>query len=396
MTLNAFALGITLPVLNVVLLARGLTLSTLALFMAVYSAVIVVTEIPSGYLSDRFGRIPVFMTAKVCTIAGMVLIVFTFSAVTLFMAAVLLAIARSFSSGSFEAVVIDWFREQEGEQNLHVITTNMSVWETLGLSAGALSSGFAALLFERTGLFSEGRESVFLISAFLQLLIIIFIAIWMGGPSRKQPAQEIQPTAEHFLTSLKNRQFLSLLILTFSLGFLLSSIEKFWQPKLIAMTQDKDLATVLFGIVSFIGFMTALLGSILSGKLIHRDRSRTGTYLVLLRLLLAASLMALASARSHISFLVLYASVYLFVAMSSVASGTIINTESPPAIRASLLSTVSFSLQIGGLVSSLFATVWLAEGGRSIGSLWVIAAAVVILSLIPFIAHESGKFTPAR
>ncbi len=391
MTLNAFALGITLPVLNVVLLARGLTLSTLALFMAIYSAVIVVTEIPSGYLSDRFGRIPVFMTAKVCTAAGMVLVVFTSSAVPLFMAAVLMAIARSFSSGSFEAVVIDWFREREGEQNLHVITTNMSVWETLGLSAGALASGFAALLFERIGLFSDGRVSVFLISACLQLLIIFFIAIWMGGDSRKEPAQEMQPSAGQFLTSLKNRQFLSLLILTFALGFLLSSIEKYWQPKIIGIIRDEDLATVLFGVVSFIGFMTALLGSILSGKLINRNRSRTGIYLVLLRLLLAASLLALAASRSPVSFLVLYASVYLFVAMSSVASGTIINTESPPAIRASLLSTVSFSLQIGGLVSSLFASVWLAGGVRSISSLWSVAAALVIVSLIPFIMHESGK-----
>ena len=68
MTVNAFALGITLPIMNVVLLERGLTLSTLALFMAVYSAIIVVTEIPSGYLSDRFGRIPVFVLAKGCVV----------------------------------------------------------------------------------------------------------------------------------------------------------------------------------------------------------------------------------------------------------------------------------------------------------------------------------------
>ncbi|MBN2860480.1 MAG: hypothetical protein JXK93_09485, partial [Sphaerochaetaceae bacterium] len=194
-----------------------------------------------------------------------------------------------------------------------------------------------------------------------------------------------------FISAVKNRQFLSLLILTFAVGFVLSSIEKYWQPRLIEITRHEDLATILLGIISFIGFMTALIGSVLSGSLIHRNRSRTGIYLLFSRLLLAVSLAALSYAHSHISFLVLYACVYLFVSISSVASRTIINTGISSTLRASLLSTVSFSLQIGGLVSSLFASLWLAGGVMSITSLWVIASGVLILSLIPFIVQESKR-----
>ena len=258
----------------------------------------------------------------------------------------------------------------------------MSVWETLGLSAGALSSGFAVILFEHRGLFADGNLSVFLISALLQVLIIACIVCWMRDFSLELP-QELHPSATTFTSALQNRKFLSILILTFALGFVLSSLEKYWQVRLIAITVADDLATILLGVVSFLGFMTALIGSVFSGSLINRSRSSVSRYLLVFHILLAASLVLLAYAHSHISFLILYACVYLFVSMSSVASGTIINTEIPSSLRASLLSTVSFALQIGGLVSSLFASLYLAKERVTISSVWIIAAGVLLISLIP-------------
>ncbi len=386
--LNSFALGITLPVMNVVLLARGLTLSTLALFMALYGGIIVATEIPSGYVSDRYGRVKTFILAKWCTFAGLLLVVFSHSLVPLFFAAVLMGLARAFSSGSLEAVIVDWYKTIYGAEKLHRITSQMSVWETVGLSGGALCSGFVSVAFESSGLLSDGRTGVFLISALLQILIIIFVILWVRNRTDQEGEEERTPSVGLFMQSLKQREFLSILILTFAFGFVLSAIEKYWQPKLLGITTGQDLASILLGIITFLGFMGALGGSVLAGKLLDRYVKHTGTLLMLFCLFLALMFSALAFTGSQTGFLFFYTIFYIFVAMSGIASRTLINKEIPSELRATLLSTLSFSLQVGGLVSSIFASVLLAGGSSSIRTLWVIASGVCIVSIIPFMIHE--------
>ncbi len=388
MVLDFFALGITLPMMNVVLLSKGLTLSTLALFMALYSGIIVATEIPSGYLSDRIGRIPMYLIAKLLTFFGMVTVFVSHSLFFMFGAAVLLSLARSCSSGSFEAVVVDWHKETYGTEKMHQITTMMSVWETLGLSSGALASGFVARIFTHLHIGSDGRAGVFLISALMQVVIIILTVQLRKTLSDDQITGSDQISVKQLLSIAGEKSFASILILIFALGIILSSIELYWQPVLLQMIPGDDLGSILLGIVAFIGFMGALVGSLLAGKLIGRWKKGTSFIFVLLRLLLALSFVLLALTHTELGFFGLYALFYIFVAMSGVVSGTIVNTRIPSALRSSLLSTASFALQIGGLAATLFASAWLSGGKRSIRSLWIIYAVLSVCALIPFFIHE--------
>lgn len=68
------ATGLTVPVLTLMLLARGATLETLSLFMGITLAVTVALEVPSGIAADALGRKRLFMIAMLLNVAGYVLL----------------------------------------------------------------------------------------------------------------------------------------------------------------------------------------------------------------------------------------------------------------------------------------------------------------------------------
>ena len=68
------ATGLTVPVLTLMLLARGATLETLSLFMGITLAVTVALEVPSGIAADALGRKRLFMIAMLLSVAGYALL----------------------------------------------------------------------------------------------------------------------------------------------------------------------------------------------------------------------------------------------------------------------------------------------------------------------------------
>jgi MFS family permease len=380
---SSFALGVTLPVINMMILEKGASLSSLALFMGLYSAVIVGTEVPSGMVADRFGRKTAFLLSKLFTVVGSLLLVAGSSEVLLVCAVVFLGLARSFVSGSFEALTVDWHIGENGIDSLHKITTRISVWETIGLSLGSLSAGLIAVGFERMGFAGNRYNGNFIVSGLLQLFVVAMTLMWIVEPNTRRSTEKFRKPKMGMLAHLKgNRTLLSLLLLAFALGFLLSAIEKYWQPRLVAVTGTEDVASILLGIVAFIGFAGALGGTILAGFLLDRHPNSTRTLLIAFRVVMALGLVALTMSASPTIFIVWYGGFYLLLGMGSVAEQTLLNKTIPSEIRASLLSVSSFFLQIGGLVSSLFAALWMNTPSGGIDSLWMIASAVLVLSTI--------------
>jgi MFS family permease len=384
--LSSFGLGITLPVMNLLILDKGATLSTLALFMGVYSVVIVTTEIPSGMFSDRFGRRMTFIVSKTMMLLGSLFLIFGSSTVSLIGAVLALGLARSFISGSFEALTVDWHNQEFGIDRLHRITSHMAVWDTLGLSGGALSSGFVTLAFQNLQPLETPYLGNFWISSVIQVLVIVLTLSWIKEPVlESSPVEEASQSKLGLVDLVRSRTILPFFILSFAFGFILSSIEKYWQPRLLEITDTDHTGVILLGVISFIGFMAALGGSILAGRLLHKHPKRSAIYVVVFKSIFALSMVAVALATGPMVFTIAYGGFYLFLAISQIPEQTLLNREIPSRMRASLLSVSSFSLQIGGLVSSLFAAIWLHNGKWGIPSLWLIAVILTIISIAPFI-----------
>lgn len=384
--LSSFSLGITLPVMNLLILDKGATLSSLALFMGVYSIVIVVTEIPSGIFSDRFGRRMTFIVSKVMMLCGSLFLIFGSSILSLTAAVLSLGLARSFVSGSFEALIVDWHNQEFGTEQLHRITSSLAVWETLGLSGGALSSGFATLAFQSMYPQAISYTGTFWVSSVLHLVIIALTLWWIKEPALDTGSENGEFDQHLGLVKMvKSRTLFPFFLLSFALGFILSSIEKYWQPRLMEITHTNHTGVILLGVISFFGFMAALGGSLAAGRLLQKHPKRAAGYVVVFRSLFAFGMVAIALATGPIIFTVAYGGFYLFLAMYQIPEQTLLNRAIPSRMRASILSVSSFSLQIGGLVSSFFAAIWLRDGLRGIPSLWIVATIVTIVSMAPFI-----------
>lgn len=60
-TLESLARGILIPILSMILLEKGLTMTQLPLGLAICSTAIFLLEVPCGVLSDTIGRRRIFL-----------------------------------------------------------------------------------------------------------------------------------------------------------------------------------------------------------------------------------------------------------------------------------------------------------------------------------------------
>ncbi|PKL29425.1 MAG: hypothetical protein CVV46_01590 [Spirochaetae bacterium HGW-Spirochaetae-2] len=384
--LSSFSLGTTLPVMNLLLLDKGLNLSTLALAMGAYSLVVVITEIPSGLASDYFGRKACFLFSKFASAVGSLLLVFGNSLVALALAVLFLGLARAFISGSFEALAIDWHNDTYGVQGLHRITMLISVWDTIGLSAGALASGFITTWVRRGFPLSSGYDGNFLVSAVLNLAVLLLALVLIHEKRIVSSEGDREIGLRPVFRLIVGNKLLALLLLAAgATGFLLSSIEKYWQPRLVEIGNGSESTAIFLGVLAFIGFMSALVGAYASTKVMDRfPKSVLGVYVVL-RLVMVVSILALSSVWHQGPYTAAFGAFYLFLGMVEVSGQVMTNSLTPSHIRSSVLSVSSFSMQVGGLVASAFAAVWLHATTQGIASVWKASAVVVLVVLLPLV-----------
>ena len=71
--LNSFTQGFIAPILTLLLCLHGANITTAAMFLSLYTIAVVVTEVPSGILSDYIGRKKILTLSQVFGLACFVL-----------------------------------------------------------------------------------------------------------------------------------------------------------------------------------------------------------------------------------------------------------------------------------------------------------------------------------
>lgn len=387
--LAAFATGLYVPVVSLMLLDKGLNLSSLAFTMGAWSLVVFATEVPSGMISDRYGRKTTYVIAKILLVVGLALLLGRPSFLRLASAICLLALARSFASGSFEALCIDQYVAIHGTDRLSNISTMLSIWETVGLSVGALLSGAVILLSQFLPPWFSTYDANLLSCALVNLLVLLLAMTWVKDSMEStEEAQQTFSAATAFRTIRNNQRLIALCISTLATGFLLGSVEAYWQPRFLQIAGDSSLLW-LVGVLAFIGFSGALLGTLIAGRALNNKPKRVFPWYLVARLLLAIMIAALALMGNIIGYVVVYGALYLTLGLANIAESVLVNRESQPWMRASVLSLSSFSLQVGGMLAAGTGGFLLRTQNGSIGLLWLVAATVTIVGMVPLIG--SGR-----
>ncbi len=120
--------GLLIPVLVLILLDRGFTLTELGLIASVQGVVVVLLELPTGALADAVGGRPVLLVANVFLLASVALLVFADSLLLLGVSFALQGAYRALESGPLDAWYVDASQSVERDADIGRASPKAAWW----------------------------------------------------------------------------------------------------------------------------------------------------------------------------------------------------------------------------------------------------------------------------
>ena len=372
LSLSYLSLGLVLPAMSLIIVSKGFPLTYLGIAILCMSVSVMIFEVPSGIFCDAKGRRMSFQLGMIFTFIGTSLL-FSSSFFILCVGFSLNGIGRAFGSGSLDALLIEEAQNSGG--NLEDSVFALEVTSSLSLAIGALLGGY--LLTQGTA--GLGLTNQVLIGRLLLVGInIVLIPLVINKEIRKEGSRKVSAQISLLFHGLTKQPRIIAYIITVVLqGIYLSSIETYWQPYLKDILQSDSQLWIL-GVVASSIFLMSILGSVI-GKTMLRYVSARKLYI---GLFLGDLLVIwfLASTSTLGMFLLLFLIIYTLLGALSIAGNTLLNQRLENSMRSSVLSLSSFSLQGGGVLSSLGSALILSY--IDISGFWMVVAisgAIVLL-----------------
>ncbi|MFW5688732.1 MAG: MFS transporter, partial [Spirochaetota bacterium] len=357
------AVGVMVPVMTLVLRELGLSLLEIGFALAAYSLTTLVLEVPSGALSDLWGRRRTYTLGAAADLGSSLLILVAPSPAIAIVAFALRGAGRAFVSGSLDALAIETLRRESPDYDLQMFFSRVGMAVPAGLAITSLAGGF---LPELAGLpplrplagWSPAAGFSVNLLANLVLVGIAAALAWLLFDEAPRTATESSGARAVFAQVLSSVRFgirtrgLNLLLLSAAaVGLVLLSVETFWQPRLDQIIRSDDVR--LFGFLGSGYFAVAVLGNAASPLLVRVFGGNRAVGAIVARLASAAALAVLATQTTAAGFGALYLVFFLFFAGATPAQAAMLNELVPDERRSTLLSVNSLVLQAGGFTGSL-------------------------------------------
>lgn len=363
--------------------------------MALFSGTVILLEIPSGIVADFIGHKKTYILSVFLNLSAMVVLVLTKNTFSITAALVIMASGKAFSSGSLEAIFINRISASENGKHLEKLISFKQVAIPAGLALGALAGGFLPDLSIARVLFvplSDFYSLNFLAAAGLCLFLIIIFTLFVKGEdtsnSETRNKGQIKIIALAVSTIKSSPVFFIIMLTTLSWGLAVSGLETFWQPRVFQITDGAG-GSFIYGLLTNGYFLAGALGSLISWPLCRLLGNKPLVFLFTQRLFLGGMLFLLSGISGLGWFSVVYIGLFLFNGTSNPVEESILNKGIPSESRATLLSVISFMVQIGAMTGSL---VWgyLSET-RSIGFTWKICAGILTISSAAYLRNYMKK-----
>lgn len=141
---------IHIPILVIFLQDNGLSLQQVFILQATWSVIQIILEVPSGYVSDKWGRKPTIIVGTLCKVLG----IFAYCLGTNFLdfavAVTMLAIGSSFFSGTMEALTYDTLLELDETDKYRKVSGTQYFYQFGSEALGGLLGGVLAVSSLRT------------------------------------------------------------------------------------------------------------------------------------------------------------------------------------------------------------------------------------------------------
>lgn len=370
--LNSLASGLLSPLLTLLLLDKGLSLAAAPLAVGLYSATAVAFELPSGMAADRWGRKNCFLISLALLLPGLGLLILGRGTAAVLAAMAFQGLARAFSSGSLDALVVEEFLLKNGQESLPKCTARISALTSIGLAAGCLVGGGIYALTDR----------LWAALALKATVVLALLALGAGLAEHPVKREEGEPNpAAQLAATLRGRGLVRALVLcSAALAPALFSVEVFYQPRFEQLLNSSAAGWAL-GALGGGAFYAAAAGSVLGPRLTRRPSLEK---LLGAAALVGAGLMTLGASGAPVPFVAAYFLFYVMVGWGDYLTSSLMNEAAPPSQRATLLSASSLSTQLGGLAASPLLSAGAAVG--TIPQVWLAAGGVLAAGMLAWLA----------
>ncbi|OGD62741.1 hypothetical protein A2160_04725 [Candidatus Beckwithbacteria bacterium RBG_13_42_9] len=127
---------------NVYILSHHVSYTQLSLLLIIWSLTIIILEIPSGIVADKFGRKPVIVLAKLSFLLGIVLFYVFPSLWGFCLGVIAFGLHEAFISGAQESLLFDNLKDYQHEHLFGKLMALATTCREIGLGTGVLLAGF--------------------------------------------------------------------------------------------------------------------------------------------------------------------------------------------------------------------------------------------------------------
>lgn len=363
------------PVYTLFFEAAGLPLSQISLLLALWSIPVVMLEVPSGVLSDRWSR--KYMILLSCLLKAACFLFWAIHPSFLFFALGFLCwgVSEAFASGSEEALLFESLQSQGKEDSFERVYGKAMAASGIGVALSCFSGGYLA--------HAMGFRMVVMLSLFGSLLTFVVALGFREATLFHQQSQPsfaiIKEACKHLVQKREVSILVALLVIPISLSDMLDEYDA-----LIASSYQVPVMWI--GIWVGGRYLLQALGSALAAKLGSRmiDAART-------LCLLAGFLLLISRLFPSVYTLVFYFLFYFLLSAAAVIQETRIQLGIGNQGRATIQSLISLATNLHALlVFSLLALL------PSLSSLMVAVALYCLVSSLCIRDSRSKQSRDAR
>ena len=369
------------------LMNRGLTLEGLAFLKSLQALVMLIADLPLGYIADKFSR-------KLSTVIGVWFGVIWLGLTAwapdlsiIYLGEIFNALSLCLVNGSYDALLIDTHKKfGSGEQLSHLLG-RYNKHQFFYMALAAVMSAF---------FWSLNLKWIWIVAALLMFYQALFMHGLLAKDTFQNPSGEIKKLApkEDFIRMMRfiyhSNSLRKCLPLAVLLGVFYQIIIQYWQPILRLWVKNELLTPIFSG-----AFICILLVQSGAGKLMQKVRSSERIKSVSM-ITIMISLMVIGWSLESPSMIMLLAIIILFFALrlATIDFDTDINQSVNSDDRATFFSMYSTGQRIvliilfpvlGVLIQSM--------GFYSVIGIGVIVACMILFFEMSGITHPIGKST---
>lgn len=400
--LDRFAMGLTIAVVAVALIDRGMDLVQISLLFGVYSLTTMAMELPFGGLADSIGRKPVFLTAVVASLISLVLFLSTSDFYVLALSFAFIGFGRALRSGTLDAWFVETFKVLAPNVDVQPALAKAQWANALGLAVGAILGGLLPdVLGEVAKSFGFKIYDVSYLASFSVMLgVFVFTMLAIVEKPRSLNAPALLHGFANVPTVIKDASLLALKhpalsILLAALAFFLMAtnpVEVIWPTHAKPML-DEGYANTAIGVVTATYFFSIAVGASLSPHISRIFSRRHAMTLAATFACLAGVQIALALQGSIIGFVTVFVLYSVILGVSETPASSILHRCVEDRQRSTMLSLRSLIQQLGaalGLVlAGTVAEVHSTPIAWIVGAVFLFIAVILILVLARRLAGEA-------